>query len=88
MLREDLKSTEAVHGIQKGLQCCGINGAADWMANGREVPTSCCPEGLNACNTGTAFARGCGPLLHDVVSGSGKLIAWIAMIFAAFEVNH
>lgn len=88
MLNGDQKSTEAIHGIQRGLQCCGVNSAVDWTTNGRDVPTSCCVEGVNSCNPVTSFSSGCGKLLHGAVSGSGMLIAWIAIVFAAFEVKY
>lgn len=85
--RQDQKSIEAIHGIQRGLQCCGRSGAADWTTLPGGVPSSCCADGTT-CSASTAFDRGCGNLLFDVVNGSGMLIAWIAVSFAAFEVSH
>jgi len=80
------KSTEAIYGIQRALQCCGNQGHADWSANGLQIPLSCCAEGSTSCGAPTAFTSGCGPVLYDLVSSSGLLIAWIAVSFAAFEL--
>lgn len=87
MLRGDRKSIEAIHGIQRGLQCCGMQGPLDWTANMQLIPTSCCAEEATSCNILSAFSSGCAQTLHDAVSGSGKLIAWIAIGFAVFEVK-
>lgn len=87
MLADDKKSTEAFHGIQKGLHCCGLQGPADWTTNNRAVPSSCCAEDSNSCTQTTAFANGCEKLVFDIVRGSGLLIAYIAVAFAAFEVK-
>jgi hypothetical protein len=83
---QDRKALEAVNGIQRSLQCCGYEGPADWALRGG-VPASCCADGTASCNVGNAFPKGCGSLLFDLVSGSGMLIAWIAIVFAAFEVR-
>ena len=86
MTQNNRKSTEAIHGIQKALQCCGNTAATDWLSIEGGVPSSCCVEGANTCNELTAFSNGCGTQLYDIVSSSGKLIAWIAVSFAVFEV--
>lgn len=79
---------EAIHGIQRGLHCCGRTGPNDWLNRpGDGIPTSCCQDGANSCNAQTAFQAGCETVLGDVVVGSGLLIAWIAIVFAAFEVR-
>lgn len=85
--RNDATSREAINGIQRGLQCCGNTGPRNWDENSLPVPPSCCAEGVTNCNSGTAFQTGCGQLLTDLVTGSGMLIAWIAVVFAAFEVG-
>lgn len=84
---EDRKVLEAIHGIQRGLQCCGRAGPTDWILRPGGVPSSCCEDGVNSCNVLNAFKSGCESLLGDVVSSSGMLIAWIAVVFAAFEVR-
>lgn len=84
---DDLKVLEAIHGIQRGLHCCGRVGPIDWVTRPGGVPSSCCADDANSCNVLTAFQSGCESLLGDVVSGSGMLIAWIAVVFAAFEVK-
>lgn len=84
---DDRKVLEAIHGIQRGLHCCGRNGPSDWMGRPGDVPSSCCEDGVNSCNVGNAFQTGCEALIGDVVAGSGMLIAWIAVVFAAFEVR-
>lgn len=72
--RTDMKNSQAIDGIQQGLQCCGNrNGPADWSPS--PVPNSCCPGNV-ACNQSAQFQSGCGGVLFDLVKGSGLLIAW------------
>lgn len=80
-------SVEAVHGLQRNLNCCGNEGPNDWLTRPGGIPQSCCAGDSGTCNINNAFPKGCGPLLHDLVNGSGMLIAWIAIVFAAFEVR-
>lgn len=82
----DPASTEAINGIQRGLQCCGNNGPTDWTLAVRAVPDSCCAPG-SVCTVVTAFPNGCGTMLSEIVRTSGMLIAWIAVVFGAFEVK-
>lgn len=70
--KTDMKNAQAIDGIQQGLQCCGNSGPADW---GVSVPNSCC-AGNVSCNQSTAFNKGCGTVLFDLVNSSGILIAW------------
>jgi len=84
--RNDPASTEAINGIQRGLQCCGNTGPGNWVQAQRPVPPSCCADGVTNCDANTAFQIGCGQHLNDLVNGSGMLIAWIAVVFAAFEL--
>lgn len=83
----DRKTLEAINGIQRGLQCCGSTGPRDWESRPVSFPTSCCQDGTNSCNAGNAFQNGCETVLGDIVKGSGLLIAWIAIVFAGFEVT-
>jgi Tetraspanin family len=55
---DDRKVLEAIHGIQRGLHCCGRTSSSDWLVRGG-VPTSCCEDGVNSCNVGNAFPQGC-----------------------------
>lgn len=80
-------SREAIYGIQRGLQCCGQAGPADWTSALGGVPNSCCASDQATCNASNAFQKGCGNLLFDAVNGSGMLIAWVAVVFAGFEVK-
>jgi len=74
---------QAIDGIQKALQCCGRDGPADWASS---IPPSCCVEGTTQCTMGAAHPTGCRQKLYDLVSESGKLIAWVAVVFGAFEL--
>lgn len=87
--RNDLNGTEAVNKIQSGLHCCGNESPGDWAAAGRPIPPSCCLEASSSCNASSnnLFSDGCGAVLYELVSASGLLIAWIAIIFGAFEVT-
>lgn len=80
----DEKLNQAIDGIQRALQCCGHNGPQDW---GLLVPASCCDEGTSTCTVLNAFPKGCGQLMSDFVMTSGNWIAWIAIVFAGFEVS-
>jgi len=79
--RTDDKTREAIYAIQRALQCCGNNNAAEW---GLPIPDSCCASGSTCL---IPFTTGCGEKLGSFVDGSGTLIAWIAMVFAAVEVS-
>lgn len=82
----DVKFTEAINGIQRALVCCGRTGPADWSP--RAIPSSCCADGTTGtCTIANAFPTGCSQVLFDGVNSSGMLIAWIAAVFAAFEVR-
>jgi Tetraspanin family len=84
----DQKDLGAVHGIQRGIQCCGYEGPRDWASRPGGIPTSCCAADATTCSEVNAFQKGCGTLLFDMVSASGMLIAWIAIVFGAFEVRN
>lgn len=70
--RNDMKMSQAIDGIQQGLQCCGRNGPGDWSG---AIPNSCC-AGNVSCSQNTAFKSGCSDVLFDLVNASGLLIAW------------
>jgi hypothetical protein len=84
---DDLNTLKAIHGIQRGLQCCGRTGPSDWANRPFPFPESCCKEDVTTCTVQTAFDTGCEEVLGEVVVLSGLLIAWIAMMFALFEVR-
>lgn len=86
--KSDLKSAEAIHGIQRALQCCGNEKPQDWNSIAVPFPSSCCAEGSNSCSDQSAFPEGCSTQLYNLVSTSGMLIAWISVVFAAFEVRN
>lgn len=87
MVRGDVPAREAINGIQRGLQCCGRAGPSDWTSALGNIPSSCCADGSATCNAANAFPKGCADLLTSGVQASGMLIAWIAIVFAAFEVS-
>ena len=84
---DDRAVLEAIHGIQRAGRCCGRTGPGDWTSRPGGVPSSCCEDGANSCTALTAFSTGCETFLGDVVTTSGLWIAWIAVVFAAFEVR-
>lgn len=71
----------ALDQIQIGLQCCGTRGAHSWAPT--PIPDSCCA--VPQCTTINSHP-GCSDILHDIVRGSGLLIAWFAIIFAGIEL--
>lgn len=87
MSNGDGGATEAIYGVQRGLQCCGNSGPLDWTLLLRTIPPSCCDESAATCSILNAFKTGCGQVLFDTVNSSGMLIAWIAVVFGAFEVS-
>lgn len=82
--RADPGTRQAIDGIQKALQCCGSNNPSDW---GQSIPLSCCAEGTTQCLLGGAHPTGCRDKLYSLVRDSGMLIAWVAVVFGAFEVR-
>lgn len=87
----DRQTLEIINNLQRGLQCCGPTGPRDWTnrpAPPNTVPTSCCTGDAQTCDINTANQNGCNQLLFDFVKGSGLLIAWIAIVFAGFEVRR
>lgn len=77
------EATIAVGGIQRGLQCCGIDGPASWgLLN---IPDTCCAQG-SSCNLVNSFQTGCADMIHDFVTDSGLLIAWFAVVFAGIQL--
>lgn len=81
--RSDPGTQQAIDGIQKALQCCGNSSPSDW---GQSIPSSCCAEGTTTCLLSGAHPTGCRVKLYDIVSDSGMLIAWVAVVFGAFEL--
>ncbi|CAO1365035.1 unnamed protein product [Diamesa serratosioi] len=82
MKSDDMNSQIFVQGIQKNLQCCGLNEASDWSSE-FGIPPTCCAEGYNVCTLDNVFNVGCSKQLFDVVLGSILLIGWIAIIFGS-----
>lgn len=90
MAMNNVKSIEAIHGIQQGLSCCGRDSPQDWLGGLpplNAIPSSCCEGRTTPCSITNAFPTGCSTKLFDVVNSSGMLIAWIAVVFGAFEVR-
>lgn len=44
--------------LQTGLQCCGVEGPADWATKGG-IPKTCCDEKVSICDTSKAHKEGC-----------------------------
>lgn len=88
-LSNDPKGQDGVNRIQSALHCCGNVGPADYTAALRPIPPSCCPGNSNSCSVISTdlFRQGCGEALFELVNSSGMLIAYIAIVFGAFEVN-
>jgi hypothetical protein len=82
----DHETLKAIDGIQRGLQCCGRTGPSDWAYRSISLPTSCCLKDVTTCTVQTAFDIGCEEVLGNFVSVRGLWIAWIAIMFAIFEV--
>lgn len=72
------------------LECCGLNAPSDWMpliSVERNLPAACCPPNqAELCTPATAFPRGCLPVINDIVTLFGNLIAYIALGVAAVEL--
>lgn len=79
--RNNPSTAAAIDQIQRGLQCCGTTGPKSWDSN---IPPSCCAEAT--CTIANSHPNGCSTMLADIVSGSGLLIAWFAIIFAGIEL--
>ncbi|XP_037035119.1 23 kDa integral membrane protein-like isoform X1 [Bradysia coprophila] len=69
--------------LQRTLQCCGLNNPAEW---GTGIPTSCCADGTQQCNAGTAFQTGCSGAVNDFISTSGNIIGAVALGVAGIEL--
>lgn len=83
----DVELLKTIHGIQRGLHCCGRTNANDWIGRPGGVPISCCVDGVTVCTNMNAFKPGCEETIGDIVAASGNLIAWIAIVFGVFEVR-
>jgi CD63 antigen len=59
-------------GIQRTLQCCGLNNREEW---GAAIPPSC-----------EAFTTGCGVAVNDFISTSGNIIGAVALGVAGIEL--
>jgi hypothetical protein len=81
--RNNPSTGAAIDQIQRGLQCCGTTGPMSWGVN--NIPQSCCNDAAS-CTLLNAHPTGCSTMLSDIVSGSGLLIAWFAIIFAGIEL--
>lgn len=85
----DVKYNEAVNGIQRALQCCGMDGPSDWLRPpSTTIPLSCCEDrSSGSCPLNQAFPRGCNKELRNVVTSNGIMIAWVSAGFALFLVR-
>lgn len=69
-------------GIQRTLQCCGLNRADQW---GLLLPDSCCAQG-SQCSVLNAFTVGCSSAVNDFISTSGNIIGAVALGVAGIEL--
>lgn len=81
------------------MQCCGINGPADWESIGnKSIPTSCCKEvplheltQTFTCFEPNAYKDGCYLLFLEGLKQEAVIIGSSAAIVAALQVilyNH
>ncbi|GAB1605305.1 tetraspanin-7-like [Argonauta hians] len=91
-------SSNAIDGLQKNLDCCGINSYKDWLntkwseANQNAVPVSCCrnpdkcdnqiPRG----NTSDIFEQGCYRKVVDFMNGNLGLIGGVILGISFFQL--
>ncbi|CAO1307740.1 unnamed protein product [Diamesa hyperborea] len=80
MESDNIESQIFVQGIQKNLQCCGLNNASDWKSDFIFPPT-CCADVSSTCTVDNAFNVGCSEQLYVIVFNSLMLIGWIGIIF-------
>lgn len=80
--QQNQEARMAVESIQRQFSCCGSDGPASWGVN---IPDSCCDAGTQ-CSISNSFQTGCATTIQGWVEGSGLLIAWFAVVFAAIQL--
>ncbi|KAG7208534.1 hypothetical protein KM043_014752 [Ampulex compressa] len=81
---------EVIDVVQSGLQCCGIDSAADFDNNGSNfngtIPWSCCgnPEGIDC--TSNIHNKSCVKQIQQLLSYAGTVLGGIALGIAGVEL--
>ncbi|XP_015905097.1 23 kDa integral membrane protein-like [Parasteatoda tepidariorum] len=70
--------------IQYQFECCGIDGARDYMKLNLKIPNSCCKD--NAPCTETDAFQGCFSQVLELVKGSITIIGGVAIGIAVVEL--
>ncbi|XP_018358143.1 PREDICTED: CD63 antigen isoform X2 [Trachymyrmex cornetzi] len=93
-LKESMKNytetdKQAWDNVQKKLQCCGVDGARDWIDNVNLVgviPPSCCDETMTICQVVTANKEGCFNKLEMRVQNSATVLIGVGIGIAFVEI--
>ena len=65
-------------GIQEEYECCGVDGAQDWIDAGKQPPPSCCASSSAGCET--SKVPGCYSKFEDIIKQNEDLIYSIVSI--------
>jgi len=76
--------------VQDDLNCCGVNGVADWADNGKETPDSCCKDENEskgcAENPDNLNTKGCLTEFESKFVGNFSIIGGVALGFGAVQL--
>jgi CD63 antigen len=76
-------NSEAIDGMQSGLQCCGAEGPKFWTT----LPKSCCDKTIaETCTFITAYQRGCVSKIREFVMDFSNYIAYGVLAVAGVEL--
>lgn len=70
--------------IQENLECCGSENAFDYLV---DVPKSCCNRDIDVCTRDLAYNIGCRNHLQESIKSSAKVIAYMCLVTALFELT-
>lgn len=70
--------------IQENLECCGSENAFDYLL---DIPKSCCKRDIDKCTRDFAHNIGCRNHLQESIKTSAKVIAYMCLGTALFELT-
>jgi CD63 antigen len=86
-IKQDRKDANKIWDeMQKEWQCCGIDGASDYLKNNRTVPDSCCKEPLETKECDKPYDKGCYKQLLENIQSKIAMVGGAAIGIGVVEL--
>ncbi|GFS63114.1 CD63 antigen [Trichonephila inaurata madagascariensis] len=72
--------------MQTKWECCGVDGAKDYVENGLDVPKSCCDAKEDSCSVANAYPKGCYKQMLDKIKNKIAIVGGVSIGIGIVEL--